>query len=99
MGRTGLKVSAVSIGTMFFGTQVNEAEAIKILDTAFDKGVNLFDTADAYAGGKSEEIVGKAIQNKRQSVVSPPKSGINRVPAPMIPAFPASILSGELKSA
>ena len=82
MGRTGLKVSAVSIGTMFFGTQVNEAEAIKILDTAFDKGVNLFDTADAYAGGKSEEIVGKAIQNKRQSVVLATKIGHKQGPGP-----------------
>ena len=75
MGRTGLKVSAMGIGTMFFGTQVSEAEAIKILDTAFDKGINMFDTADAYTGGKSEEIVGKAIKNKRQSVVLATKVG------------------------
>ena len=75
MGRTGLKVSAMGIGTMFFGTQVNEAEAIKILDTAFDKGINMFDTADAYTGGKSEEIVGKAIKNKRQAVVLATKVG------------------------
>ena len=61
MGRTGLKVSAMSIGTMFFGTQVNEEEAIKTLDLAFEKGINMFDTADAYGLGKSEEIVGKAI--------------------------------------
>ena len=75
MGRTGLKISAMSIGTMFYGTQVNEAEAIKILDTAFDKGINMFDTADAYTGSKSEEIVGKAIKNKRQSVVLATKIG------------------------
>jgi 1-deoxyxylulose-5-phosphate synthase len=75
MGRTGLKISAMSIGTMFFGTQVNEEEAIKTLDLAFEKGINMFDTADAYALGKSEEIVGKAIKNKRQSVVLATKIG------------------------
>jgi 1-deoxyxylulose-5-phosphate synthase len=75
MGRTGLKVSAMSIGTMFFGTQVNEDEAIKTLDLAFEKGINMFDTADAYALGKSEEIVGKAIKNKRQSLVLATKIG------------------------
>ena len=75
MGRTGLKVSAMSIGTMFFGTQVNEEEAIKTLDLAFEKGINMFDTADAYGLGKSEEIVGKAIKNKRQSVVLATKIG------------------------
>lgn len=75
LGRTGLKVSSMGIGTMFFGTQVNEAEAIKILDIAFDKGIILFDTADAYTGGRSEEIVGKAIKNKRHSVVLGTKVG------------------------
>jgi aryl-alcohol dehydrogenase (NADP+) len=75
MGRTGLKISAMSIGTMFFGTQVGEEEAIKTLDLAFEKGINMFDTADAYGLGKSEEIVGKAIKNKRQSVVLATKIG------------------------
>ena len=75
MGRTGLKISAMSIGTMFFGTQVGEEEAIKTLDLAFEKGINMFDTADAYGLGKSEEIVGKAIKNKRQAVVLATKIG------------------------
>jgi aryl-alcohol dehydrogenase (NADP+) len=65
----------MSIGTMFFGTQVGEEEAIKTLDLAFEKGINMFDTADAYGLGKSEEIVGKAIKNKRQSVVLATKIG------------------------
>jgi len=69
MGRTGLKVSGFGMGTMFFGEQVLEAEAINIMDTAFDKGINLFDTANGYIEGKSEEIVGKALKNKRNEVV------------------------------
>ena len=69
VGRTGLKVSAIGLGTMMFGQQVNEVDAIKITDMAFDRGINLFDTAEGYNGGRSEEIVGKALKNKRQSVV------------------------------
>ena len=82
LGRTGLKVSAIGIGTMFFGTQVNEIEAAKILDVAFGKGINLFDTANAYTGGRSEEIVGKAIKNKRHSIVLATKVGHNQGTGP-----------------
>jgi 1-deoxyxylulose-5-phosphate synthase len=69
VGRTGLKISEITMGTMIFGKQVDEAEAIKIMDMAFEKGVNSFDTANGYAGGRSEEIVGKALKNKRTKVV------------------------------
>ncbi len=69
MGRTGLKVSPLGVGTMFYGTQIAEAEAVKIMDLAFEKGINMFDTADVYGAGKSEEIVGKALKNKRKQVV------------------------------
>lgn len=69
MGRTGLNVSEVCLGTMTYGDQVEEAEAIKIMEAAYDAGVNFFDTADSYVSGKSEEIVGKALSGKRDSVV------------------------------
>ena len=69
VGRTGLKVSAIGMGTMTFGQQVNEVDAIKIMDMAFEKGINLFDTAEGYVGGRSEEVVGKALKNKRHAVV------------------------------
>ena len=65
VGRTGLKVSEITLGTMIFGKQVNEADAIKIMDMAFEKGITSFDTANAYVAGRSEEIVGKALKNKR----------------------------------
>ncbi len=54
---------------MVFGNQVSEAEAINIIGKALSAGVNFFDTADGYAGGRSEEIVGKALKGKRHSVV------------------------------
>jgi aryl-alcohol dehydrogenase-like predicted oxidoreductase len=69
MGRTGLKISEITLGTMIFGQQVDEDESLKIMDLAFEKGINSFDTADGYADGRSEEIVGKALKNKRHSVV------------------------------
>ena len=69
VGRTGLKVSAIGLGCMMFGQQVNEVDAIKIMDVAFEKGITLFDTAEGYNAGRSEEIVGKALKNKRHAVV------------------------------
>jgi aryl-alcohol dehydrogenase-like predicted oxidoreductase len=75
VGRTGLKVSAIGIGSMTVGAQVSEADTIKIVDMAFERGINLFDTANAYAGGRSEEIIGKAIKNKRLAIVLATKVG------------------------
>jgi len=69
MGRTGLKVSAICLGSSTYGSQVDEIEAIDIIESALAAGVNFFDTADAYTEGRSEEIVGKALKGKRQSVV------------------------------
>ena len=69
LGRTGVKVSAMCLGTMVFGNQVSETEAINIIGKAPSAGVNFLDTADVYAEGRSEEVVGKALKGKRHSVV------------------------------
>lgn len=77
MGRTGLKVSALCLGTMTFGWSADEAESHRILDTAVDAGINFFDTADVYSrwiagnkGGESETIIGSWLKNRdRRSVV------------------------------
>jgi aryl-alcohol dehydrogenase-like predicted oxidoreductase len=74
LGGSGLKVSALSFGTGTFGganeffkawgaTQVDEAR--RLIDICFEAGVNLFDTADGYSDGASEEILGKALEGKR----------------------------------
>ena len=60
---------------MVYGNQVAEAEAIGLIEKALDAGVNFIDTADGYAQGKSEEIVGKALKGKRHSVVLATKVG------------------------
>jgi len=80
LGASGLKVSALSFGTGTFGG-TNEffkawgssdvAEATRLVDICFEAGVNLFDTADGYSDGRSEEILGKALGSKRdQALIS-----------------------------
>jgi len=78
LGGSGLKVSALSFGTGTFGgvteffkewgsTQVDEAR--RLIDVCFDAGVNLFDTADIYSNGRSEEVLGKALEGKRDKAL------------------------------
>ena len=66
---TGATVSKICLGTMTFGGQVDEAESIRMVHRALDAGVNFVDTADAYTGGNSEIITGKALKGKRNGVV------------------------------
>ena len=66
---SGLNVSKLCLGTMTFGGQTDEETSLRIMDFAVDNGVNFFDTADIYTGGISEQIVGKALEGKRENVV------------------------------
>ncbi len=71
LGRTGIKVSPYALGAMMFGTVGNpdHEESIRIIHRALDAGINFVDTADMYSHGESEEIVGQALQGRRESVV------------------------------
>jgi aryl-alcohol dehydrogenase (NADP+) len=69
LGRSGLKVSPLCLGTMNFGGPTDEATSARIIARARDAGVNFVDTADAYTGGRSEEIVGAAIRAQRDEWV------------------------------
>ena len=60
LGRSGLKVSRLCLGSMTFGDRTDAAEAARIIASARDAGVNFIDTADQYAKGESERIVGHA---------------------------------------
>ena len=66
LGESGLEVSALCLGTMMFGVRTEAADAQRIIDTAFDQGVNFIDTADAYGKGAAERIVGAAIKAQRR---------------------------------
>lgn len=59
LGRSGLKVSPLCVGTMNFGTPTSEDESHGIVDRALEAGVNFFDTADFYNGGESERVIGR----------------------------------------
>ncbi len=63
LGKSGIKVSELSLGAWItYGGQVDDQAAIEIIHAAFDQGINFFDNADAYAAGKAETVMGKAIQ-------------------------------------
>jgi voltage-dependent potassium channel beta subunit len=64
LGRSGLRVSEVSLGSwLTFGSAVDPDASVKLIRRAFDAGVNLFDTADAYAHGGAEEVLGRAVRD------------------------------------
>lgn len=78
LGGSGLKVSALSFGTATFGGgnaffsawgKTDVAEASRLIDICLEAGVNLFDTADTYSGGLSEEVLGKAIAGRRDQLL------------------------------
>ncbi|MES2483413.1 MAG: aldo/keto reductase [Pseudomonadota bacterium] len=69
LGRSGLRVSPLCLGTMMFGGQTDEPEAARIIAKAAEQGVNFIDTADAYNAGRSEEIIGRAIKDNRHNWV------------------------------
>lgn len=75
LGRTGLKVSSLCLGTMTFGKQVDEATSAAIIDRAIELGVTFIDTADMYVNGVTEQIVAKAIKGRRDSLVIASKGG------------------------
>jgi len=77
LGRSGLRVSALSLGTMTFGGKgqfgkvgaVDAPGARRMVDLCLDAGVNLIDTADVYSWGASEEIVGQAVKGRRDKIL------------------------------
>ena len=85
LGRSGLRVPVLSFGTGTFGGrgplfrawgQSDAAEARRLIDICLDAGVTLFDTADVYSNGASEEILGQAIRNRRDAVLISTKTGL-----------------------
>lgn len=69
LGRSGLSVSRICLGTMTFGGRTDEGEAGRIYAAARNAGVNFVDTADQYTGGTSEEITGRLIAHERDQIV------------------------------
>lgn len=75
LGRTGVRVSPLCMGTMTFGDAADEAESARIFNRCREVGINFFDCANGYAGGRSEEILGRLIADSRDDLVITSKSG------------------------
>ena len=69
LGRSGLKVSRLALGTMMFGGPTDEPTSHEIIARAKARGVNFIDTADVYQKGRTEEVVGRAIRHDRDDWV------------------------------
>lgn len=69
LGRTGVKVSSLCFGTMSFGDIADEAESARMFHRCREVGINFFDCANTYAGGRSEEILGELIADCRDEIV------------------------------
>ena len=81
LGNSGLKVSVICLGAMMFGEQTGEAVAGRIVDSALSAGINFIDTADSYAKGGSERMVGKLIAKNRERWVLATKVQNATIPA------------------
>lgn len=91
LGRTGLKVSELSLGAMTFGGSgatlkaigaLDEKQSTEMIARALDAGINFFDTADGYGDGESETILGKVLGSRRRDVVIATKVGFPSGPGP-----------------
>ncbi len=84
MGRSGLKLSEISLGAwVTFGSQVDEKTATDLIHAAYDQGINFFDNADVYAGGEAEVLMGRAIRGlPREALVLSSKVFWPTMPGP-----------------
>jgi 1-deoxyxylulose-5-phosphate synthase len=65
LGRSDLRISAIGLGGATFGREIDEPAALAVLDRAIERGITLFDTAEAYSGGRSEEILGRWVASRQ----------------------------------
>jgi len=95
-----LSVSAVGIGCNNFGGRIDQAAAQAVVDAALDEGITLFDTADIYGGGRSEELLGVALGSRRDEVIIATKFGMGdgtSMPAGASAKTVASAAEGSLR--
>ncbi|WP_135547887.1 aldo/keto reductase [Paenibacillus cymbidii] len=82
LGKSGLEVSVLGLGTNAFGGRADKETSIRVLHRAADLGITFFDTANIYTGTKSEEIIGEAFEGRRHEVLLATKAGIRRGEGP-----------------
>ncbi|OPZ16132.1 MAG: L-glyceraldehyde 3-phosphate reductase [candidate division BRC1 bacterium ADurb.BinA364] len=77
---TDLDIPYATVGVMMFGGRTGDAEAMRIVDAALDRGANYFDTANTYNAGESERVLGRALRGRRDRCVVATKVGYGRGP-------------------
>src|SRR5260370_38755445 len=84
LGRTGVKVSPIGLGTSNFADPTPEDECAGIINRALDAGINLIDTGNSYAGGEAERIIGRtlAANQRRRDVILATKVFYKACPGP-----------------
>lgn len=97
LGNSGLKVSKLGLGTNAFGKRADRQESIAIVHHAIDQGMTFIDTANIYAGTKSEEIIGEALEGLRHEVVLTTKAGLPTGSGPYERGASRRHLMGELE--
>lgn len=98
LGRTGLRVSRLCFGTMSFGKEADEAESARLFGRCRDAGINFFDCANVYAGGRSEEILGKLAASARDRLVLTSKVGMHAGIAAVHGGLSAATLTAECEA-
>jgi 1-deoxyxylulose-5-phosphate synthase len=81
-GKSGVRVSALGLGTNAFGSRADRAASIRIIHEALDSGINFIDTANTYSGTESERIIGEALAGRRHEAVLATKAGLPRGEGP-----------------
>lgn len=76
LGKSGLKLSAIGLGTNAFGKRADRQTSISIIEQAIERGITFIDTANIYAGTQSETIIGEALKGRREQVVLTTKAGL-----------------------
>lgn len=76
LGQTGLKVSRLCMGTMTFGREADEAASTLLFERCVERGINFFDTANIYAGGESERLLGRLLRGRREQFIVSSKVGM-----------------------
>ena len=71
LGRSGVKVSRLCLGTMMFGGMTDEPESARIIHKFLDQGHNFIDTANVYNAGVSEEVTGRALHDAQETRARP----------------------------
>jgi aryl-alcohol dehydrogenase (NADP+) len=98
LGRSGLKVSPLCLGTMMFGGATDEAASARIIGSARDAGINFLDTADSYNDGRSEEVTGRTIAGERDRWVLATKVANPMGPGPNERGLSRKWLIGEAEA-